>query len=79
MVSGRAWVGLNDIDEENVFVWTDGSPKSYAKFYSNQPNNAGGNEDCVVMFKNFGGVYGDYPCSNTNTFICETNYESLYM
>ena len=40
---------MNDIDEEGMYVWTDGSPVTYIKFDPGQPNNAHGGEDCVVL------------------------------
>ncbi|CAB4020963.1 Hypothetical predicted protein [Paramuricea clavata] len=74
----KVFVGLNDIAEEDTFVWTDGSPNVYAKFLNGQPDNWGNNEDCVIIPKPNNGDYRDDPCDATLTFICETNYESLY-
>ncbi|CAB4017889.1 Hypothetical predicted protein [Paramuricea clavata] len=71
------WVGLNDIAEEGTFVWTDGSPNTYAKFADGQPDNYVNNEHCINILKLENGDYGDAPCDATFTFICETNYESL--
>lgn len=40
MVLGfRAWIGLNDIAEEAVFVRTDGSPNTCARLYGSNPDN----------------------------------------
>ena len=69
-----AWVGLNDIAEEGEFVWTDSSTKTYANFQDNEPNNQGGNEDCVGLHENSNGKYVDIPCLKNERFICETNY-----
>lgn len=77
ILGGHTWVGLNDIAEEGEFVWTDGSTKTYANFQNNEPNNYGGNEDCVSLHSNNNGKYGDHPCLYNERFICETNYNSF--
>ena len=74
----RAWVGLNDIAEEGVFVWSDGSPNTYAKFVDGEPNNSGNDQHCVISVKSWHGIYGDVQCYYENSFLCETNYKSLY-
>lgn len=37
--------------------------------WANEPNNAGGNENCAAMYD--GGRYNDLPCDNQAYFICE--------
>ena len=76
LAGDRVWVGLNDIAEEDTFVWTDGSPNTYTKFADGEPDNWGNNEHCIGISKISGG-YSDARCGVTFTFICETNYESL--
>ena len=70
------WIGLNDIAEEGVFVWTDGSPNTYTRFFGNDPDNYQDKEDCGVIVKSGGGLR-DMACDGTYTFICETKYPSL--
>ena len=70
------WIGLNDIAEEGVFVWTDGSPNTYTRFFGNDPDNYQNNEHCGVIVKP-GGYLRDMACDATFTFICETKYPSL--
>ena len=77
-VNNGAWVGLNDIHEEGVFVWTDGSPNTYARYFGNDPDNYGGSEHCVVVVKGeVAGEFRDVQCSLGKPFICEKNYESV--
>merc|ERR1719167_1866224 len=45
---GWTWVGGNDIDEEGTWKWTDGSSFQFTFWYSGQPDNHGGNEDCMA-------------------------------
>ena len=65
----RCWIGLNDIDTEGTFLWADGSSSSYRSWSSSQPNNFGGNQDCV---ETFGSQYwNDAGCTvNQNCYFC---------
>ena len=74
LVKGGAWLGLNDIAEEGVWVWSDGSPVTLTKFGHGQPDNFW-NEDCVEM--NPKGFLNDQSCGALRHFFCETNYNSI--
>lgn len=67
---GDHWLGYNDRANEGVWTWTSGS-SSYTNWNSNEPNNAGGDEDCGEM--RGPGNWNDLSCGNTaqNTAICE--------
>ena len=43
------WIGINDIDQEGVFVAVDGSDITYTNWDSGEPNSYGGNEDAVII------------------------------
>lgn len=69
------WIGGRRINK--VLKW-QGSPgvwygMSYTNWYSGQPDNYGGNEDCVQIVRNESPPYGwnDNECSVTMPFICE--------
>lgn len=66
------WIGLTDLEEENVFVWTDGSHVNYTKFEKSQPDNNKGQEHCIHMKAN--GKWNDYPCFGTAFFICKSEH-----
>ena len=69
-------VGMNDIDEEGVYVWEDDSPVTHLRWAPNEPNNMN-NEDCMAIGKGDGG-YNDYGCEKEDTyFICEADYNKL--
>ena len=64
---GYMWIGLNDIDTEGTYVWTDGSNGDYTNWYSpSQPNNLH-NQDCVVVFYN-DGKWQDVHCDGGDGF-----------
>jgi hypothetical protein len=68
---GERWIGANDRTSEGTWRWADGSPVSYTQWYSGEPNDYGGNEDCAGI--NFGatGYWNDYNCSSGLGFVCE--------
>ena len=74
LVKGDTWLGLNDIAEEGVWVWSDGSPVTHTKFDRGEPNNFN-NEDCVAMNSN--GFLYDWSCGVLQHLFCETNYNSI--
>ena len=66
----HVWIGLNDLDKEDQFVWADGSLPSFEAWYGGEPNNWGNNEDCTEMRKDFGYLWNDRNCNNQLRFIC---------
>ena len=63
------WIGLNDVDNENTFVWADGSVSTYRRWNSGEPNDYGGNEDCVVFWWNQ--FWNDFICEYTlGCYLC---------
>lgn len=70
----EGWVGLNDIDHENKFVYTDGTSVNLLPWGSEQPDNYQNNEDCVHlrgMDDREPGTISDDFCTNTKDFICK--------
>ena len=60
--SRRIWIGLNDIERENTWVWENGERllSSDADWMPGQPDNFAGAEDCVEMYQYQG--WNDLPC-----------------
>lgn len=80
----HAWTGGNDLAEEGVFVWSDGSgafiPRNgaYENFNHGEPNNGGLfddiEEDCVEIDLSLGGVWHDNECTTEFPYVCEYSY-----
>ena len=64
----KYWIGLNDIEKEGDFVWTDGSNVSFTAWQSGQPNNVGDHGQHCTASKS--GRWGDFKCSQKSRFIC---------
>jgi len=69
------WTGGNDLLEEGAFTWTDGTPFSYTNWHEDEPNNAGGREDCVAMWG--ANEWNDWFCSSTAWYACEKRESTL--
>lgn len=68
----RWWIGLDDIHREGTFEWASGSPVYYTRWEPGEPNDAGGNEDCVQINRYHPSEgWNDEPCDQLLRFICE--------
>ncbi|XP_077467332.1 galactose-specific lectin nattectin-like [Stigmatopora argus] len=63
------WIGLHDAIEEDDFIWTDGEVVNFRHFSSGQPDNDGGNEDCVEIEAD-DEMWDDDECTDLNPFVC---------
>ena len=61
-----AWIGLNDIETEDTFVWYDMNPAQYRSWRFDMPDNSG-EEDCVELQP---GGWNDLSCDSPRPFIC---------
>ena len=70
-----AWIGLNDILNESIFIWSDNTSFNYSSWHPDEPNNLG-DEDCgEINFDTFG-KWNDERCYDLrHWFIC--NYEHI--
>ena len=68
---GQTWIGFNDLDTEDTFVWTDGSNTNYTNWDDDPfaPNDFG-DQDCTVIEQDET-KWNDLDCSvNRDTFVC---------
>uniref|UniRef100_A0A0M3ICV3 C-type lectin domain-containing protein n=2 Tax=Ascaris TaxID=6251 RepID=A0A0M3ICV3_ASCLU len=64
-----AWIGLNDIQKENKYVWSDRSSFRFKNWKKGQPDNADYNENCAEMGPD--GMWIDSFCMAGRHYICK--------
>ncbi|CAL1529464.1 unnamed protein product [Lymnaea stagnalis] len=70
-IGTQVWIGASDIAEEGKFVWVHSNQTAgeLVKLWEeDEPNDYGGDEDCVVVFVNF--ETNDVPCHFNYTYFC---------
>ena len=69
---GSYWIGLSDLEIEGKFLWNSSNTwATILDWYPYQPDNAGDNEHCVEMRKEYGYKWNDRPCSDLLHGICQ--------
>ncbi|XP_074721575.1 macrophage mannose receptor 1-like [Strix uralensis] len=83
----NVWVGMNDINKESTFLWTDGSTVSYTNWVNGAPEQKQSffdyydyetlmdvtvETDCVFIMKS-DGKWRDDSCDNERGYICQMN------
>uniref|UniRef100_A0A8C3XBH0 Mannose receptor C-type 1 n=1 Tax=Cyanoderma ruficeps TaxID=181631 RepID=A0A8C3XBH0_9PASS len=58
----NVWIGMNDINRESTFLWTDGSTVSYTNWATGT--------DCVFIMKS-DGKWRDDSCDNKRGYVCQ--------
>ncbi|XP_076027207.1 uncharacterized protein LOC143016655 [Genypterus blacodes] len=62
----RGWIGLTDVETENVWKWIDGTSPKTKHWRVGQPDNYA-NEDCAEINEK---EWNDLSCSSPNHWIC---------
>uniref|UniRef100_A0A8B9EC39 Macrophage mannose receptor 1 n=1 Tax=Anser cygnoides TaxID=8845 RepID=A0A8B9EC39_ANSCY len=79
------WIGLNDINHELRFLWTDGTGVYFTNWAKGFPSghmglySYDGQADCVVMRNNplkDAGKWADESCDNNRGYICQINADA---
>ncbi|XP_042329972.1 macrophage mannose receptor 1-like [Sceloporus undulatus] len=71
------WIGLNDINQEHHFLWTDGSGVYYTNWAKGSPRYNG---DCVSMVKKpemLVGNWRDERCRTKKSYICQKKTDTI--
>lgn len=60
------WIGFNDLAVEGAFTWASGETSAYSNWYTEEPNNAGGNENYAEISFSRSGKWNDVPNTWSN-------------
>lgn len=63
------WIGLSDHVTEGVFVHVNGSAAGYRNWFTDEPNDSLGREDCGQLLVD--GTWNDKDCAALNPYLCE--------
>ncbi|MBN3307386.1 MRC1 protein, partial [Amia calva] len=67
----NAWIGINNLDPNAGYVWSDGSPASFENWSYGEPNNYNDAELCGEMSLYFGLPWNDRHCESYNNWMCK--------
>ncbi|XP_067266432.1 macrophage mannose receptor 1-like [Chanodichthys erythropterus] len=65
-ISGDVWIGLF----RDPWQWSDQSNSSFRYWNTGQPNNLGGNQNCVMLYPSTQEKWHDYYCNYQYPFVC---------
>ncbi|ELW61471.1 Pulmonary surfactant-associated protein D [Tupaia chinensis] len=64
-----AFLSMTDIKTEGKFIYPTGEPLVYSNWQRGEPNNHGGEENCVEIFTS--GKWNDQNCNKQRLVVCE--------
>lgn len=67
--SSNIWIGLNKIDQEQGYKWSDGSAAGFFSWEQGQPSDTNGKENCVETKTT--GKWIDRLCYTSKAFLCQ--------
>ncbi|XP_056880584.1 CD209 antigen-like protein C isoform X1 [Takifugu flavidus] len=78
-VKKDTWIGLNDVETEGTWKWTDGNPLTKGYWYEKQPDNGNndpkwGEEDCAHLYiadTTWEANWNDISCNKPLQWVCE--------
>ncbi|XP_052817960.1 macrophage mannose receptor 1-like [Mya arenaria] len=70
----HVWIGLNDREAEEHFIWSSGDPVNYTNWHPGRDSPVPEfllHEDCVRMDMSYTGQWDDVRCGDALGYICE--------
>ena len=75
----NCWIGLHSTNgAHGDWEWTDGTATEYYHWEAGQPNDLGGDEDCVDMLNLGAGFWNDDRCDAKNRALCSIHNRMMY-
>ena len=68
-IHDRSFIGFNDVETENSFVWTDGTAVDFVEWDFMEPNDADAGQDCAVM-RDAQANWDDVSCGLGHFYVC---------
>ncbi|XP_061432498.1 macrophage mannose receptor 1-like [Lethenteron reissneri] len=65
------WIGLNSLDPDKGFVWSDGTPVSFKNWGRGEPNNYGNTEHCGEANRGWASEWNDIDCNAFMNWVCK--------
>ena len=69
----KTWIGAKRIGSN--FQWTDGTSFDFENWNTGEPNNQGGEENCIEVDsdpgKDWHDRWNDVPCTNKRNYVCK--------
>ena len=72
-VAKPTWIGLHR-DPKNMsrWLWVDESLVTYTNWHTGEPNDFGGDENCVELLTSYRGAeWNDKNCNRSLRYVCE--------
>ena len=76
--NNHIWIGIDDIDQEGVFVAVDGSDITYTNWDWGEPNNAN-NEDAVTIRSKLKKTWNDDKEYKEEGFVCSLRIRGKFI
>ena len=68
--TGMCWIGYNEIENDAVFVWADGSESTFTNWASNRPSSMTSSDVFCVIISGGSGKWSEIPCSSEQRSYC---------
>ncbi|XP_024143278.2 ladderlectin-like, partial [Oryzias melastigma] len=66
----KIWIGGSNAQEDDVWLWSDGSTFRYTNWCSGEPNNRRKRQHCLQMNHSSGKCWDDVECWSERPYIC---------